>query len=88
MFEVAQALKKGLGDKANKAPRFELPNWLARLLAKVKPEMQGVLPELGNKRHLDNQKSRRVFNWNPISSSDAVVATAESLEKLKLLRVN
>jgi hypothetical protein len=43
-------------------------------------------PELGKRKEESNEKAKRVFGWRPRSAEDAVVATAESLEKFGLLK--
>jgi hypothetical protein len=44
------------------------------------------LPELGKAKNGTNAKAKRMLGWNPRSNEDAIVATAESLVKLGLLK--
>lgn len=85
MHETARALRTQMGRKAKKAPRFELPNWIARIAARKNPSMRALLPELGKIKHLSNERARRVLGWEPRSSFDAVVATGESLTMLGIV---
>jgi dihydroflavonol-4-reductase len=48
--------------------------------------VQQILPELGKFKNGSNEKARRVLGWSPRSREDAVVATAESLVALGLLK--
>jgi hypothetical protein len=45
-----------------------------------------ILPELGKKKNGTNEKARRMLGWAPRSSEEAIVATAESLVQLGLLK--
>jgi len=67
-------------------PTRQLPNWLLRLAALRDPAVKQILPELGKWKNATNEKARRVLGWNPRSREDAIVATAESLLRLGLLK--
>ena len=82
MLDIAKVLRTRLGEAAKKVPTRQLPNWLVRLVARFNPEMRQLLPLLGNIREATSEKARRLLDWRPRSSEDAVTATAESLVKL------
>jgi nucleoside-diphosphate-sugar epimerase len=84
--EMAKVLKARLGSAAKRVPRRELPNWLVRLAALREPAVKQIIPELGKTKNATNEKARRVLGWTPRSNEDAVVATAESLVRLGLLK--
>jgi dihydroflavonol-4-reductase len=63
-----------------------LPNWLVRLLARRNPAMGGIVPLLGLNLNATSEKARRVLGWAPRSSEEAIVAAAESLVRLGLVR--
>lgn len=86
MLDIARVLKARLGDAANKVPTRQLPNWLVRLLARFSPAMQQLLPLLGNVRNATSEKAQRVLQWTPRPPEDAVVATADSLLKLGIVK--
>jgi nucleoside-diphosphate-sugar epimerase len=86
MLEVAGMLRRNLGEAAKRAPTRQLPNWLVRLIALRNKEIQQFVPELGKKRNATNEKARHLLGWSPRSSEEAVVATAESLLRLKLVK--
>lgn len=86
MREIARILKSRVGDKASRVPTRVLPNWMVRLAAKVIPSLAPMITELGKKKHATNEKARRVLGWNPRSSEEAIVATAESLARFGLLK--
>ena len=84
--EIARALRRQLGASARKVPTRQLPNWLVRLAALRDPAIRQILPELGMHKNASSAKARRVLGWSPRPPQDAVVATAESLLRLGLLR--
>ena len=86
MVEIAKTLKNRMGDAARRVPTRQLPNWLVRLAALRDPAIKLILPELGKAKNATNEKARRVLGWMPRSREDAVVATAESLVRLGLLK--
>jgi nucleoside-diphosphate-sugar epimerase len=45
-----------------------------------------IIPELGIAKNATNEKARKVLGWTPRSNEDSIVATAESLLRLGLLK--
>jgi dihydroflavonol-4-reductase len=75
-----------MGSAANRVPTRQLPNWLVRLAALRDPAVKQILPELGKAKNATNEKAKRTLGWKPRSSEEAIVATAESLVRLGLLK--
>ncbi len=86
MLQIAKVLKARMGAAARRVPTFQLPNWLVRLAALRDPAVQQIVPELGKTKNATSGKAMRVLGWTPRSSDEAIVATAESLVRLGLLR--
>jgi nucleoside-diphosphate-sugar epimerase len=86
LIDVAMILKKRLGPIARRVPTREMPDWLVRLLANFLPDLRLIALELGNVRNLTNAKAKRILSWTPRSNEDCIVATAESLQRLGLLK--
>ena len=86
MLEIAKVLKSRMGDYAKRVPTRELPNWMMRLVAIKDPEVKQLLPELGKKKNASNEKAKRLLGWAPRSNEEAIIATAESLIRLGLLK--
>ncbi|MHB1057164.1 MAG: SDR family oxidoreductase [Rhodanobacter sp.] len=84
--DIAGILKKRMGATARRVPTRQLPNWLVRLAALGDPAVKQILPELGKPKNATGEKARRVLGWAPLSSEEAIVATAESLLALGLLK--
>jgi dihydroflavonol-4-reductase len=86
MLDIAKVLKARMGAAGKKAPTRELPNWLVRIAALRDPAIKLILPELGKLKNANNEKAKRVLGWTPRSNEESIVATAESLVRLGLLR--
>ncbi len=86
LHDVAQVLRKNLGPAARKVPSLELPDWLVRLFATFSPTVREAVPHLGVIRNTTSAKAKRVLVWAPRSNEEAILATAESLMQLGLLK--
>jgi len=82
-MEIAQLLKARLGDAARRVPTRQLPNWLVRLARFKDPAVKQILPELGKWKNATSEKAQRVLGWLPRSREESVMATAESLLRLR-----
>lgn len=85
MAEVAEILRRRMGEAAAKVPTKVLPNWVVRLGALKDPRMKGVVSLLGINLNCSSEKAIRLLGWKPRSAEEAIVATARSLLQLGLL---
>ena len=86
VHQIALTLKTRMGAAARRVPSLQLPSWLVRIAALRDPTIAQVAPELGKVRNGSNAKARRLLGWAPRTSEEAIVATAESLIRLGLLK--
>jgi nucleoside-diphosphate-sugar epimerase len=84
--EIALLLRARMGNAAARAPTKVMPDWMVRLASLFSPTAAQAVSELGKIKRISNEKARRVLGWSPLSNADAIVATAESLVRLGLLR--
>jgi nucleoside-diphosphate-sugar epimerase len=84
--DIAVILKERMGATARRVPTRQLPDWLVRLAALRDPAVKQIIPELGKPKNATGEKAGRVLGWTPRSREEAIVATAESLLKLGLLK--
>jgi dihydroflavonol-4-reductase len=75
-----------MGASAKKVPTLQLPDWLVRIVAWFDPVARQLRPELGKVKNASNEKARRLLGWTPRSSEESIIATAESLVRLGLLK--
>jgi dihydroflavonol-4-reductase len=59
---------------------------MVRLASLFDKSLGQIVPELGKFKNATNEKARRLLGWAPRSNEEALVATAESLVRLGLLR--
>jgi nucleoside-diphosphate-sugar epimerase len=84
--EVAGLLRTRLGELGKRVTRRELPSWVVRLAALVSTEARTTVPDLGKTKNATSEKARRVLGWTPRPREEAIIATAESLAQLGLLK--
>lgn len=86
ILDMGNVLRRELGPRARRVPRLQAPDWLVRLAARRIPLLQAVVPMLGRVRHSSSAKARSVLGWQPRSNDEAILATAESLIRLGLVK--
>jgi nucleoside-diphosphate-sugar epimerase len=86
ILDIAKILKERLGAAAKQVPTRQLANWMVRLAALWDPSIRQIVPELGKVKNASHEKASRLLGWQPRSSDEAIVATAESLIRLRLLK--
>jgi dihydroflavonol-4-reductase len=86
MLDLSMILRNRMGASAEKSPTREMPNWFVRLLAVPVRELRQTLPELDKPKNTTSEKARRVLGWTPRSNEECIIATAESLVRLGLLK--
>jgi nucleoside-diphosphate-sugar epimerase len=86
MQEIAKVLKARMGAAAKRVPTWQLPNFVVRLASLRDPAVKQIVPELGKRKNATNEKAKRVLGWAPRSNEESIVATAESLVRLGLLK--
>jgi len=84
--DIATVLKHRMGPAAKRVPTRELPNFLVRIAALRDPSVKLIVPELGKRKNATHAKATRLLGWTPRSNEEAIVATAESLVRLGLLK--
>ncbi|GAB4027739.1 SDR family oxidoreductase [Spirosoma koreense] len=86
MLDMANLLRSHLGKRAANVPTRELPNWLIRIVGRFNPQVRLIVPHLGLTKQASHEKASRLLNWQPRSNEEAVLATAESLLSLGLVK--
>ncbi|MHC2252314.1 dihydroflavonol-4-reductase [Bradyrhizobium embrapense] len=86
VLQVARLLRRKLGSKARRVPRFQMPDWMMRLAARRNPLARAALPLLGKVRRATSAKAQNLLGWRPRGNEEMIVATAESLIRLGLVK--
>jgi nucleoside-diphosphate-sugar epimerase len=84
--EIALTLKSRMGAAARRVSTREAPDWLLRAASIFEPSVRQILPELGRPKNATSAKAKSILGWAPRSREDALVATAESLLRLGMLK--
>jgi dihydroflavonol-4-reductase len=63
----------------------ELPNWIVKIASLFDKTIRMVKDELGLLYDVSNEKMKKDLNITPISSKEAIQATAKSLIELNLV---
>jgi dihydroflavonol-4-reductase len=86
LHEIALLLRRELGVAASKAPRYQLPDWMVRIAGLFNPAARAAIPQLGLVRPGSSVKARELLGWRPRSSEAAILASAESLIRLGIVK--
>jgi nucleoside-diphosphate-sugar epimerase len=81
MLDIANVLRRRMGATANKVPSRQLPDWMVRVAGWFNPLARQAVPELGKHKNASSEKAQHMLGWAPRSNEDAIVATAESLQR-------
>jgi hypothetical protein len=79
MIDIGRTLRERLGRKGRKAPKRELPNSAARLLALFVPQLRLLTSELGRTNDVTSEKARRLLGFAPRPAAQTIVDCANSL---------
>ena len=85
MLEIANVLRRRMGSAASRVPSRQVPDWLVHVAGWFNALARQAVPELGKHKNATSQKAQRVLGWAPRSNEQAIVATAESLQRLGLI---
>lgn len=86
LAEVANVLKAHMGKAADAVSTRVLSDDEVRLGAVEDPALRGAVPLLGLNLNATSEKARCLLGWSPRPPEEAIIATAESLNRLGLLR--
>ena len=86
VIEMARILRAEAGPLGKKAPSWQMPDCLVRLMALFMPAARATVPELGKMKNATSAKARRLLGWAPRTPREAILASAESLVALGIVR--
>ena len=82
--DVAKVLRENGFDKA---PKLSVPVWAAKILANFSPELKMALPYIGRVRSVKyTSKAKDLLGWNPRPAEESIVATANQIKDLGLIK--
>jgi nucleoside-diphosphate-sugar epimerase len=87
MKQFAQILHANFPAFRRKIPTRELPDFMVRMVALFDSTLRSVVPDLSHPRPISNEKARKVLGFQFRSNEEAIVAMAQSLIDLGLVKV-
>lgn len=85
-LELATLLRDRLGDAATRVPTRVLPDWAVRAAALLRPDLRAAVQLLGPPRVATSEKAERMLGWQPRDRDESIVASAQGLVDLGLVR--
>ena len=82
--EVASILRGGYPDRA--VTQKIVPDWIIRLMARFGGPTRQIINDIGNEKHFDGSKGERLLGRALIPADAAVLAAAESVIRLGLVK--
>lgn len=86
LMAMGHAIAAQYPDLRHKLPRFEVPDLAVRAVAFLDSSIAAVLPDLGGLRHIEADRAPVLLGRPLVTPRAAVLATAESLIELGLVR--
>ena len=86
MGQIASILRSHLGERAARVAKGEAPDLLIRAVAPFNSLARRASYDLGKRKNATSAKAQATFGWTPIPAEEAIVASAESLYRLNIVR--
>lgn len=86
MKDMAQLLRRNLGDKAKNVPTRVVPDFVIKIVGLWDPAVRLVAPELSKIKNCSNEKAKSVLGWKPRSVQDSIIDCGDSLYKFGLVK--
>jgi nucleoside-diphosphate-sugar epimerase len=81
MLDIAKIIKAKRPEHAKKVPTRQLPNVLLKAFAIFDSSIRQLIPELGVKKEISNEKAKTVLGWTPRTTEESIVDSVDSLVK-------
>ncbi|MRX44542.1 SDR family oxidoreductase [Agromyces kandeliae] len=85
-LDLSRFLRDRLGERARRAPTRVIPDWVVKAGAPFSRDLRQMASELGRRGDASHEKATRMLGWTPRSREDAILASAQSLLDLGLVR--
>ncbi|MEE9381288.1 MAG: aldehyde reductase [Hyphomonadaceae bacterium] len=84
--DTAKILDAKYGAEGWKIPTGALPSFVVRIGAMFDKTLRRTKPMLGREVHVDNSHIRKILNWQPYSNEEMVIAMADSMIALGVVK--
>ncbi|MCF6165094.1 SDR family oxidoreductase [Furfurilactobacillus rossiae] len=86
MLDVANILREAFPQFASKLPTKTMPNTLVKAVALTNPMLKMVALLVGQYAETSNEKAVTMLGWHPRSAREAIIATAQSMIDLGIVK--
>jgi len=86
MMDLANILKEAFPKYADKMPTKTIPNAIVKAAALKDPQLRMVASIVGKYAGTSNEKAKTLLDWKPRSAKTAIIATAQSMLDLGIVR--
>jgi len=86
MMEVADILREAFPKYAANMPTKLIPNSVVKLAAIKDPKLRMIASIVGKYAGTSNDKAKKLLGWNPRSAKTAIIATAQSMIDLGIVK--
>lgn len=86
LHEIAMILRKNMGGKGKRVTTKILPDWVIRVASPFSALAKNLAPQLNEIKNVNSEKAKRILGWKPMTNEEAILASAESLYKLNLIK--
>ncbi|MGQ2374870.1 SDR family oxidoreductase [Companilactobacillus zhachilii] len=86
MMEVADILREAFPEYAKKLPTKLLPNFIVKTAAFFQPQLRMIASIVDEYAETSNEKAKLLLGWQPRSAKTAIIATAQSMIDLEIVK--
>ncbi|MFD1419071.1 SDR family oxidoreductase [Companilactobacillus keshanensis] len=86
MMDVADVLRESFPDYASQLPTKLVPNVLIKTAAVTNPKLRMIASIVGGYAETSNEKAKSLLNWHPRLAKTAIIATAQSMIDLGIVK--
>ncbi|KRN97711.1 SDR family oxidoreductase [Companilactobacillus kimchiensis] len=86
MMDLANILKEAFPAYASKMPTKTIPNAVVKAAALTNPQLKMIASIVGKYAGTSNEKAKTLLGWNPRSAKTAIIATAQSMIDLGIVK--
>lgn len=86
MMDVADILREAFPDYAKNLPTKIIPNAVIKAAALTNPKIRMIATIVGTYAETSNKKAKTLLDWNPRSAKTAIIATAQSMIDLGIVK--
>ncbi|HEY8083366.1 MAG TPA: aldehyde reductase [Solirubrobacterales bacterium] len=79
MAEVAEVLRRRLGEAAPKVPKRAVPDFVVRAMGLFDPSVRSIVGQLGRRVEMSSEKARDRLGWEPRATEETIVDCAQSM---------